>query len=245
MGLAAALGAAGTVAGAVISSSGANSAAKTQANAANQASKTQLDMFNQTRQSLAPFFGAGQSAISQLQNIFGFGNGTNGTGVGSAAGTGYNPTAALSQLTQTPGYQFELGQGQKALDQSAAAKGLNLSGAQLQAEQEFGQNFATANAYAPYISELNNIANLGENAAAGTGQLSGQAASGIASTQLAGGAATAAGQVAGSNILGQATTQLLSGNGSSYGGLSSLFGGGGSGITTGANGVPSDLVGLI
>lgn len=230
------MGIVAAIAGAAISSSGAQSAAKTQANAANQASATQLSMFNQTRQSLQPFIGAGTSALSQLAQIFGFA----GPG-GSGGAGGYNPAAALDQLTQTPGYQFGLKQGNTALNQSAAAQGLDLSGGQLQAEQEFGQNYATQQAYAPYITELNNLTNLGENAAAGTGQLSGQAASGIASTQLAGGAATAAGQVQAGNTLGQATTQLLSGLGSSYG----SFGVGGAGITTGADGVPSDLVGLI
>ncbi len=233
MGIAAALGVAGTVGGALIASNGAQSAAKTQADAANKATATQLSMFNQTRQSLEPFFGAGQGAVSQLMNIFGFGNGSNGTGVGGAAGSGYNPTAALDQLTKTPGYQFGLKQGNTALNQSAAAQGLDLSGGQLQAEQEFGQNYAQQQAYAPYITELNNIANLGENAAAGTGQLSGQAASGIASTQLAGGAATAAGQVQAGNTLGQATTQLLSGLGSSYGGFGLGGANAGNGFGTG------------
>lgn len=215
--VAAAIGAAGAIGGALISSNGAQNAANTEANAANQASATQLNMFDQTKASLAPFVGGGTTALSQLMNIFGLGNGTNGTGVGGAAGSGFNPAAALQAVTQAPGYQFGLNQGNTALNQSAAAQGLDLSGGQLQAEQTFGQNYAQQQGYAPYITELNNLTNLGENAAAGTGQLGAQAASGAATTQLAAGSALAAGQVQGANTLGQATTQLLSGLGSSYG----------------------------
>ena len=48
----------------------------------------------------------------------------------------------LAELRATPGYQFQLEQGQKQLDQSAAARGGLLSGAQLQAAQQFGQKQA-------------------------------------------------------------------------------------------------------
>lgn len=48
----------------------------------------------------------------------------------------------LAELQATPGYQFQLEQGQKQLDQSAAARGGLLSGAQLQAAQQFGQKQA-------------------------------------------------------------------------------------------------------
>jgi len=48
----------------------------------------------------------------------------------------------LAELQATPGYQFQLQQGQKELAQSAAARGGLLSGAQLQAAQGFGQRQA-------------------------------------------------------------------------------------------------------
>jgi hypothetical protein len=48
----------------------------------------------------------------------------------------------LAELQATPGYQFQVQQGQKQLDQSAAARGGMLSGAQLQASQQFGQKQA-------------------------------------------------------------------------------------------------------
>lgn len=48
----------------------------------------------------------------------------------------------LAELQATPGYQFQLQQGQQALNQTAAARGGLLSGAQLKAAQGFGQQQA-------------------------------------------------------------------------------------------------------
>lgn len=61
-------------------------------------------------------------------------------------------------ITNDPGYQFRLSQGQNALDNSASARGRLLSGAQAKAMTEYGQNFATAeydNALARYNTATN------------------------------------------------------------------------------------------
>lgn len=180
------LGAAGIgAAGSIISSNNASSAAK-------DASNTQLQMYQQTRSDLQPFASSGASAMSQLANIFGFGPG--GSGQPSAA-------AATSQLTQFPGYQFGLSQGTQALDRSAASRGLLLSGAQLKDTQQFGQQYAMQQAWQPYVSGLQWAANLGENAAAGTGQAGATAAAGAAQAQLAGGSAAANGVAGVTNSL--------------------------------------------
>lgn len=227
------LAAAGSVASAVIGGNAANDAAKTQANAANQAAATQLKMYEQTRSDLSPFMSAGTGALGQLANIFGFGPGGNGTP---------NASAALSQLTQMPGYQFGLDQGVQALDRSAASKGLVLSGAQLKDAQTFGQGYAQQQAWQPYVSELNSISGLGENAAAGVGSAGTTAGQGIANSQLAAGQATASGQVAGANQLTSALGSLTgSGNGSISNLLSSY---GGIGGASGATAIPADMAGL-
>ena len=49
----------------------------------------------------------------------------------------------LAELQATPGYQFQLQQGQQQLGQSAAARGGLLSGAQLKASQNYAQNQAS------------------------------------------------------------------------------------------------------
>jgi hypothetical protein len=190
--------AAGSIGGALISSNGANSAAQTQANAANQAAQTQLQMYNQTRSDLSPFMSSGGSAMTQLANLFGFGPG--GSGVP-------NTGAITSALTQFPGYQFGLQQGQTALDHSAASRGMALSGEQLKGAQQFGQNYAMQNAWQPYVSTLSDFARLGESAAAGVGTAGTQTGAGVAASQLAAGQATASGQAQNANVWGQAFQQ--------------------------------------
>lgn len=215
------VGAVGTIASGVIGAGAAKSAANAQTQAAQDAQNTQLQMYNQTRSDLSPFMTAGTGALSQLANIFGFG----------AGGSGPNANAALSQLTQFPGYQFGLDQGVQALDRSAASKGLLLSGAQLKDAQTFGQDYAQQQAWAPYVSELNTLSGQGENAAAGVGNAGTAAGQGIASSQLAAGQAQAAGAVSQGNIIGSGINSL----GSQLGPLLSSYGGVG-----GAGAVPTE-----
>lgn len=212
MGIGAAiLGAAGIAGvGSVIASGTASNAAQ---NSADTAANTQLQMFNQTKQTLSPFVSTGTNAMSQLASIFGYGQG--GTGTPDAA-------AATSQLTQFPGYQFGLDQGVQALDRSAASRGLLLSGAQLQDTQKFGQNYAMQQAWQPYVSGLQWASNLGENAAAGTGQLGATAAAGAASSQLQGGlaagSAASAGDASVANILSSGLNSYALQNNNPYAG---------------------------
>lgn len=215
LGAIAGIAAAGTIASTAIGASAAGDAANAQTQAAQTAANTQLSMYNSTKQSLSPFSSLGSNAFTQLASIFGFGGANGGTP---------NMSALTSQLEQTPGYQFTLGQGTQALDRSAASRGLDLSGAQLKDAQSYGQGLAMSNAWQPYISQLDSAAGLGENAAAMTGNLGAQAASGAAQSQLAAGQSTASGIASQANILGgglnQLTNTLTSPNlASSYGNL--------------------------
>ena len=49
----------------------------------------------------------------------------------------------FSRIEQSPEFQFAREQGQRAVDASGSARGLNLSGAQLKALQRFGQGLAS------------------------------------------------------------------------------------------------------
>ena len=188
------VGVVGSGASALIGSNAAQSAAQTQANAANNAINTQLGIFNQTQANLAPYNQVGQSALSQLASLFGLGAGGSGPTASTAA-------AATSALQNYPGYQFGLQQGNLAQQQSAASQGLLLSGSQLQAAQQYGQNYAMANAWSPYVSQLSSLAGLGESAAAQTGSLGASTGSSVAQSQLAAGAAAASGTVGSANAI--------------------------------------------
>ena len=222
--IAAAVTGAATLGGALISASGAQSAAKTQANAANTAANTQLTMYNQTRSDLQPYMQTGNNALAQLASLWGIGP---QGGAGGQAGVP-NAQAATQALTQFPGYQFGLQQGGLALDRSAASQGLLLSGAQLQASQEFGQQYAQQQAWQPYVTGLSGLATQGANAAAGVGQQGTIAANNAGTAQLAGGAASAAGQIGVANSLQSGLNnalyayQMYGGGAGSYGGAGQL-----------------------
>lgn len=120
-----------------------------------------------------------QSGTDSLKNFF-------NTGMyqllfnGGANANGYNasldPNASVQQrFQQSPGYQFALNQGIQALDANAAAKGMALSGNQLQnvnnyaqgvANQDFGNYLNNVgNTYGNYINNLSNISGIGANLA--------------------------------------------------------------------------------
>lgn len=202
MGITAALiGGAATIGSAAIGAAGQASAANTASHAADTAAQTQLTMYNQTRSDLMPYMNTGNAALTQLASLFGLGPSGNGTP---------NSAALTSALTNFPGYQFGLKQGQTALDQSAASQGLVLSGSQLQASQQFGQNYAMQNAWQPYLTQLNGLSGLGENAAAGLGNQGTAAASNAGSAQLAAGSAAAGGQLGVANTLSSALPGIIS-----------------------------------
>lgn len=73
---------------------------------------------------------------------------------------GFNP----GDLSQDPGYQFRLGQGQNALNSTLAAQGMGQSGAALKAAQEYGQGFAQneySNAYDRWAQQNSQLSGLG------------------------------------------------------------------------------------
>lgn len=64
-------------------------------------------------------------------------------GGGEAAGGGADPFAGPRDVTEMPGYQFAVDEGLEALSASGAARGMQLSGAQMEDITEFGQGTAT------------------------------------------------------------------------------------------------------
>lgn len=63
--------------------------------------------------------------------------------LGAFLGIGGGSSEALQQkLRSTPGYQFQLSEGQNALERSLASKGLTVSGSALKAAQQYGQDYA-------------------------------------------------------------------------------------------------------
>lgn len=227
--IAAGVGAAGAIGSAVIGSSAAKSASETQANAENTAAADQLNMYNQTKASLAPYNTTGLSANQAISEMPAF---------------NFAPTEA--NLENTPGYQFNLYQGLKATQNSAAARGLGVSGAAEKGAASYASGLANStyqnqfqNALSGYTTNLNKLqtqAGLGENAAAMTGNYGTQTAQAIGQTAVGAANAQAAGQVGSANAISNglngAANSFLTGalfnNGGLYGGASAYNAGLGS-----------------
>jgi hypothetical protein len=105
---------------------------------ADQSIAAQKEMYQQGRTDLAPYREGGVTAQNQLMQMLGIGGDTTAPGYGK-----YAKDFGMSDFTTDPGYQFRLEQGMKALNASAAAKGMGVSGANIKGATEYGQNMGS------------------------------------------------------------------------------------------------------
>jgi hypothetical protein len=141
----------GAVIGAAGSAIGGSKAASATKKGAATAAQVQREALEQQKELSAPYREAGEGALSQYQSLLGLKPG------------GMSPDQIIAQ---TPGYQFQFQQGQKASQNAASASGLALSGNQLQALTNYGQGQASS-AYGDYANRLAGLSSLGQAAAAG------------------------------------------------------------------------------
>ena len=125
-------------AGAVSSYMGGESAKRSQ----KKSLKEQRRQFNLINEQLAPFREAGLGGLQGVQDLL------------------RDP----SSITETPGYQFQLQQGQEAITGRAAAGGTLQSGATLKDLTKFGQGLASST-YQQQINNQMGLANLGASSA--------------------------------------------------------------------------------
>ncbi|TAJ89737.1 hypothetical protein [Reyranella sp.] len=162
----------GSVIGGIIGKGGSDAAAGAIGQAtqeAQAANKAQSD-FNYSQAS--PWISAGRSAVEKIGQLLGFGSmrgegGDGGAYYFSGDADGSIQKNALAGFQASPGYQFRLGEGIRALDRSASAKGRLVSGAQMKAVQSFGEGLAS-DEYRNYISDLFNVSTGGNQAQSGT-----------------------------------------------------------------------------
>lgn len=211
IGIGAGVSGAASLGGSLLSSGAATSAANTQAQAADQATAASQQEAAQTRADLSPFRAAGTTGANALLSTLGLpgGSGQNLLSQNGINSLTFQPTQA--QLASTPGYQFDLAQGLQGVANSNAAQGTGISGAALKGAASFATGLANntlttqqgifQSNLGNVLNPLENVANLGENAAAQTGQL-GTANVANANSALIGGAnASAAGQVGSANAI--------------------------------------------
>lgn len=203
----------GTIGGALINSNAAGKASNAQQNAANSANATQLQMYNQTREDNMPALGARNDALSRLEELLGVGGDKTAAGYGSASGP-----LQVGDVTQDPGYQFGLQQGQTALNNALAARGMRDSGAALKAAARYGTDYATTKYDDAFnraqtnrqltLNPLQSLAGLGQTGASTIAQAGANSANNIASNQIGVGNAQAANSIAQGNIWGNTANQL-------------------------------------
>ena len=212
---AAGIGAVGAVAGGIMQ----NQAIKSGQSAANQA--IQQGVSTATNQ-LSPWTTAGQPALTDQSDLLGL-NGQD------AANT------AMAKFQSSPGYQFQMQQGERAVDAGAAAKGFARSGAAIEAEQQFGSGLAATD-FGNYWNRLQQLSGSGLTAAGGIANAATGGAANIAQTDAS--AANATSSIYGNMAKGVSTgaNQLMSNTA-----FQNAIGGGGGGASSYAGMAGADL----
>ena len=168
---------------ALLGASAAKSAAKTQAAAADQATQLQREMFNKQLELQQPWQEAGVNALAKMQK------------------------GVVSDYMD-PAYQFRFGEGMKALDRQAAARGGLISGGALKAAQRYGQDYASqefGNAY----NRLAGLAGIGQTATGNMGNAAGAFGANAGQNYMGAANARASGYVGGVNALTGGLGQYL------------------------------------
>lgn len=201
-------------ASALTGANAAKEAAATQAAAVDRANQLAYQMYGEQKALQAPYREAGITAQNRLMDVLGLSGNTGAADYGIA-----NKQFTPSDLTTDPSYQFRLGEGLKALDRQAAARGGLISGGALKAAQEYGQQSASQeyqNAFNRYqtnrsnlLQPLGNLVATGQNAAANTGAAAGSYGTTASNNLTSAGAAQAAGQVGSANALTSGLNQYL------------------------------------
>lgn len=204
-GVATAIGAAAVVgAGAAVYS--ANKSSSAISGAANSSIAEQNSEYNQTRADQAPWRTTGASALDQVAKLYGLdtvdanGNTVKGTG-----------KSDFSSFTASPDFNFTLGQGQDAINRSAAARGGLLSGAAVKAGTTYATGLADQT-FQNYVGNLEGVSGAGQAATNAT-----QTAGTNAANQISG-AYTNAGNARASayGSIGQTVSNTTNGLASNY-----------------------------
>lgn len=204
--VAGAIAGAGTIGSAAIASGASKSAANAQVQAAQDANAAQERMFNQQVALQEPFRQAGITGQNRLMELLGL-----GTNTGSADFGKYSRDFSMADFEADPGYDFRFKEGLKALNNSMAARGLGVSGANIKGAQQYGQGLASQeyqNAFNRYqvnrsnqINPLQSLAGQGQSA---TNVLTGEAGNlgrSQAENTLQAGNARASGYIGSANAL--------------------------------------------
>jgi len=210
---AAVIGGVATIGGGLIAASGAKKAANVQAESAREAQAANERMLERQIGLQEPFRQGGLTAQDEIMKLLGIGGDASAEGYGSLA-----KPFGMEQFEQDPGYAFRQSEGMKALERSAAARGLLQSGPTLKGIQRFGQESASqeyGNAFNRYqiernarLNPLQSLMGAGQTATnVMTGNV-GQSSQNQQANILGAGQARASGYVGQANALGGALSSI-------------------------------------
>jgi hypothetical protein len=207
--------AAAIVGGAVVGAAGSAYASSQQKSAANKATDLQGQINAKNQANLAPYMQTGTQANSRLADLLGTSGNTGAQGYGSLT----KPFTMQDYLNnQDPSYQFTQQQGQQALMASAGAQNGVLSGSAMKDLLNYSQGLAGQQYQAAWnrwntqqsneYQRLNGMVGMGENAAAGAGNLGVQSGANMANTITGAGNAGAAGVIGAANSINGGANNL-------------------------------------
>jgi hypothetical protein len=135
----------GSVIAGIMGSGGASAAGAAAGQAGIQAYKNAQTERARNQALISPWTSVGAGAQNALAQLYGLGH-LDASGDPTFGGSSLNTSNiagdranALANFSTSPGYDWRVGQGIKALDRSAAAKGMLLSGAQAKGINDYGQ----------------------------------------------------------------------------------------------------------
>lgn len=209
--IAALLGAGATILSGFLGSSAAQQASSTQAAAADKAINLQAATIAQARADAAPWLAAGNNALQQLTGELGLSNTVTPQTVGANGKITTGATVPFqSQFQTTPGYQFQVDEGTKGVNNSLAAQGLTGSGAALKALTRFRTGLADQT-YNQYLDRLSGLSTGGQTTEGNTSNQALSSANSQSQLLQNQGAATASGYVGSTNALTSGLTGAASG----------------------------------
>lgn len=182
---AAVIAGAATLGAAKMGSDASKNAARMQQRSGNAAIDEQQAAREQFQQNIQPYLDFGQTGVTGLQALM----------------------ADPSSIQDDPSYQWRFGEGQRALEGSAAARGGLFGGGNTRDLMAYGQGMASQE-YGNQWNRLFNIAGMGQNAAVGAGTAGQNTANSIGNIMLGQGQAAADARIGSANAWGNAASGL-------------------------------------
>lgn len=194
----------GSLIGGAASAYGGKKAADAQKYAARTAADTQRYMYDQTREDQMPWMESGRGALAKLNELYGINQGGDASATQQLSDMAAANSDRFADFRDSPDYQFALEEGNRALMQNLAARGISAEdGAGMKAITRWAQGMASQR-LGDYTNRLASMAGLGQTTAANLGN------QGMGAAQYIGNAAMNAGDARASSYLnaGSAINQM-------------------------------------